>query len=153
VVTDAASAVVRISFVLAMLRSLVGTFSRGAGIVARQKQAVLPGPARCMRGRDPPTGCDSGACDALAVDPGAPRRCLLRRAADQRDPPAVRLLDRRSDGGHDATRGFHTLTFHITMRPEYWKPGTSSKRYPSARWSAPGQFQQVNVKAWLIGRI
>jgi len=41
---------------------------------------------------------------------------VIRAARSCRPPPpvAVRLLDRRIDGGHDATRGFHTLTFHMT---------------------------------------
>jgi hypothetical protein len=38
-------------------------------------------------------------------------------AADHHHPGAICRLDRLIDGGHDATHGFHTLAFHMTLRP------------------------------------
>jgi len=45
-------------------------------------------------------------------------------------PPAVRRLDRPIDAGPDAARGFHTLTFHMTLRPEFRDLWASLKRCP-----------------------
>ena len=70
----------------------------------------------------------ASACDAMLVGPGAPRR---RRRAGGPTRSAGRSPARSSgDGGHDAARGFHTLTFHITLRPEYRKRGATAKPCP-----------------------
>jgi hypothetical protein len=72
-------------------------------------------------------------------------------ASDPGHPLAVRFLDRLIDGGQDATRGFHTLTFHMTLRPGI--SGADARRCPVGSVVASAQFQQLNVKAWLIRRI
>jgi len=64
-----------------------------------------------------------------------------------------RLLDLSVDGGHDVTRGFHTLAFHMTLRPGSLAFGASLERSPNGQVVAPAQSQQVNVKAWLMRRI
>jgi hypothetical protein len=56
-------------------------------------------------------------------------------AGHHRYPPAVRRLDRPIDAGHDAARGFHTLTFHMTLRPEFRDLWASLKRCRLAEWS------------------
>jgi hypothetical protein len=69
---------------------------------------------------------------------------------EQGHPLAVRLPDRPIDGWQNATRGFHTLTFHMTQRPGMFG---RYETLPVGELVAPAQFQQLNVKAWLMRRI
>ncbi len=78
----------------------------------------------------------AGAADAGRARTGG--RCdgwRGRKPVDRHHPPAIRRLEQPIDGGHDATRGFHTLTFHMTRRPRNAGLGAGSKGCPVPKWS------------------